>query len=475
MKKVLLIIIDALASRALIPALEANRLPTFQALAARGTLRTECTAIFPSVTPAATSSIITGQYPSQHGILGFHWYDTERNKVLYFGNDFWVIWNKGLAQFFEEFLANLNNKQLQTNTLFQTVEQAGLKAASLNYLIFQGDVEHKLDLPLIFNLISKAPTSQKVYGPSILYLGDLVDTEIELIGQALNGRGGVLHRFGFDDGNTADLLIQLAEKRALPELTVAYFPDNDFRSHEVGPLKASSVLENLDARLGEMIAAFGGLDSFLEETCVLITGDHSQSDVRGDETAGIRLDKILANFSLSDTGAAWKETDQLLICPALRVAQIYFREPGALYFKQVVKQILDDPRVDQAIWRANLQGDSNGYWVATRDRGQLHFWPAPEQQDGYDGQYGNRWAWRGELAAVDGSVRGNQVTSTTYPNAFERIRGGLDAKSSGHLWVTAKPGYELQTAETSIHLGGGSHGSLHALDSISPLLVAGAP
>ena len=46
---------------------------------------------------------------------------------------------------------------------------------------------------------------------------------------------------------------------------------------------------------------------------------------------------------------------------------------------------------------------------------------------------------------------------------------------SGHVWMTARPGYEFQFGPTVLHEGGGSHGSLHALDSLSPLIVAGAP
>ena len=74
MKKTVLIVVDAFASRVLIPAMNSGRLPNLLALAEAGTLETECVPVFPSITPAATSSIITGQYPSRHDVLGAYWY-----------------------------------------------------------------------------------------------------------------------------------------------------------------------------------------------------------------------------------------------------------------------------------------------------------------------------------------------------------------------------------------------------------------
>ena len=67
------------------------------------------------------------------------------------------------------------------------------------------------------------------------------------------------------------------------------------------------------------------------------------------------------------------------------------------------------------------------------------------------------------------------ILSEKYPNAFERIACILSLKNSGHLMVTARPGYEFKLPRTSVHGGGGSHGSLHAQDSVVPLLIAGAP
>ena len=69
---------------------------------------------------------------------------------------------------------------------------------------------------------------------------------------------------------------------------------------------------------------------------------------------------------------------------------------------------------------------------------------------------------------------GRAIDFDDYPNAFERIAGVLDLDKSGEIWVTAKPGCEFEVPGGEAHAGGASHGALHALDSHSPVIIAGA-
>jgi hypothetical protein len=41
------------------------------------------------------------------------------------------------------------------------------------------------------------------------------------------------------------------------------------------------------------------------------------------------------------------------------------------------------------------------------------------------------------------------------------------------VWVTAKAGCEFEVPGSAAHVGGSSHGGLHALESYCPLIVAG--
>ncbi|MCB0196124.1 MAG: alkaline phosphatase family protein [Anaerolineae bacterium] len=475
-KKVLMMVIDACASRIMLPAMKSGKLPNLQILAEAGTLKTQSIAIFPSLTPAATSSLFTGAYPSQHGVMGFHWYDLDKNEVVYYGDDFWAIAKRGVREFFEDLLLKLNHDRLKAETLFQRVETNGLKAACFNFLMFRGNVEHKANVPLLLGLIPGVPFSEVICGPSILFYGDIVTTNPTK--KSLETRGGMFRRFGFNDDNTFKLVHQFAEQGTLPDFSIAYFPDNDYFSHSEGPAKAVTILENFDKHLGTLFDIYGGVEKLLSEVCIVLTGDHAQSDMFEDkEELEIRLDELLSGFSIAPAGQPWSDDDQLVICPDMRCAQIYFKDLAPKQVEHILALLIADKRVDQLIWQAKYLGeDEESYYVTTLDRGRLKFWVGSDGQNHAVDLYGCPWSWEGNLDAVGGQVNEDGIIMfDEYPNAFERIAGALDESNSGHLWATARLGYEFSVAETNVHIGGGSHGSLHKLDSSSPLFVAGAP
>src|SRR5687767_13922430 len=126
----------------------------------------ESVSIFPSITPAATSSIITGCYPAEHGIAGAAWYDEDRSEVAYYGDDFWVIAREGFGAFIRDFLVRLNGDRLKAPTLFELVEDASRGTASVNYLVHRGHFSHRVNVPLMISLLPGAPLTETVLGPS---------------------------------------------------------------------------------------------------------------------------------------------------------------------------------------------------------------------------------------------------------------------------------------------------------------------
>lgn len=479
-KKVLLVVVDAATPWAVKPALEAGRLPTLARLAEHGQWDWEGTSIFPSITPAATSSIATGHYPNQSGIGGASWYERDRDELHYYGDDFWVIAREGFGAFLRDFLEQLNGDRLRVPTLFQSVERAGLRATCINYLIFKGDVPHKADTPELLKLIPGAPPHFTLCGPSHLLLGDWVSTPGP-DGSVMAPSGGPQHRFGMDDASTIRLLHQIADTRDAGDFVLAYFADNDYRSHEVGPIKALPVIERIDKGLGEFFERMGGMERFLEEYAVLLTSDHSHCDILPSKReASVDVQSLLADFTPARLADGWRGCGEIMICPNMRAAQIYFRVVSAPVFERACGAMLTDQRVDQVIWKAGIvEPNSRGFKVATRDRGMLHFWlgerdAVPGASTGVD-DHGNAWSWRGDLAAVDGRVENGRLTFGDYPNALERLAGGVGFDDGGDLWVTTAPGYEFAMPGGDVHNGGASHAALHRLDSTTPVLLAGAP
>jgi hypothetical protein len=470
--KILLIVIDAATPHVVCPAVRTGQLPVLQQLAEAGTMHERSVSIFPSITPAATTSIITGGYPAEHGIAGASWFDRARGEVAYYGDDFWVIAREGFGDFIRDFLLRLNGDRLVAPTLFEMVERSGRRAACLNYLVFRGNVPHRVRIPGMLAALPGVPLTETVEGPSILYLGDFVGTPA-VRGRRLEEKGGMLHRFGMDDASTGAMLVDLFEQ-GLPDFTVAYFADNDYRSHAVGPYRALDVLARIDRVLGEAFAAGGGVDRVLNDTCLVITSDHGHCDVLDDpDRAVIRLDSVLAPYRQAKLGGAWGSRDEIMICPNMRAAQIYVRKPSPEIVARLVQDLVEHPLVDQVIGRTRLiQDGGEGYSVFT-SRGNLQFSRALNGSADTQDVFGGRWCWSGDASALAIDHDDRTIVFDLYPNAFERIAGVLDLEQSGELWVTARPGAEFEVPGGKAHVGGASHGALHALDSHSPVILAG--
>jgi hypothetical protein len=471
-EKVLLIVIDAATPHAVCPAIKTGRLPTFQRLVEHGVMHEASASIFPSITPAATSSIATGAYPSEHGIAGASWFDTARQEVAYYGDDFWVIAREGVANFIEDFLLRLNGDRLIAPTMFQMIERTGRRAACLNYLVFKGDHAHDVRVPAAIAALPGAPLTETVLGPSRLALGDFV-VPPGAAGRKLDKKGGILHRFGMDDASTGAMLCDLMGMGGLPDFTIAYFADNDYESHKIGPVAALTVLERIDCMLGRAFDAGGGLERVLADTVVVITSDHGHCDILAEpDGAVIHLDQLLADFRQAQLGEAWRDGDEVMICPNMRAAQIYVRNPSPDAIEAIAVAVLGDPRVDQVIWRTGLtRRDAAGYTVRS-PRGRLEFSRAAAPASGVD-VFGGVWTWTGDADAVTLEQDGKTILFGEYPNAFERIAGVLDLEQSGEVWITAKAGCEFEVPGGQAHIGGASHGALHSLDSFSPVIVAG--
>lgn len=472
--KVLHIVIDALASSVVDPAITSGRLATFAALTAAGQFR-HTTAIFPSITPAATASVVTGCYPRDHGISGAYWWDDSTKSLAFFGSDLWMIYNKGAGEYFRDFMVTLNRTYLKSDPIFQTIEREGKVAAVINYMWFRGDCRHDVNAPLMLELLAGSGIPDRIAGPTILALADFVAPHMPGADAPISVSGGLTRRYGFHDEVTAAYLNQMFAAETKPDYTLAYFPNNDFDSHEEGPEKALNAVEAVDKALGEFFEAQGGLQKFLQDFTVIICGDHSQSVTLKDDTdRDIVLEELLADFQISRPGAPWNDGDEVLPCPNLRAAQIYLNTGvSAERQQQLVHTILNNSKVDQVLIRHD-NGTDQSFEIITADRGRLSFSRAAnaDEATGSD-EYGNAWTWNGLLSTIDAQNSRGRIEYGDYPNALERIASGF-AGPSASLWITARIGHEFRNAETHTHPGG-SHGSLHRLDSTSPLIVAGHP
>src|SRR4029450_3304697 len=144
-----------------------------------------------------------------------------------------------------------------------------------------------------------------------------------------------------------------------------------------------------------------------------------------------------------------------MICPNMRAAQIYVRDPSPDVIEHVAKTALRDTRVAQVSWRPGAAQAPARYAVASR-RGRLEFGREAGPRATCADLFGGRWNWRGDAAALGVALEGHTVLFEEYPNAFERLAGALDLPESGEIWMTATPGCDFAAPGGKAHVGGAS-------------------
>lgn len=476
---VVLIIVDGLAWRVVHPAMQQGRLPFFAAIEERG-FATPCQSIYPSITPAATASLVTGAPPVKHGVQGAFWYDQAIDDVEYFGGAPRVMLREGLSTVVDDFVQTLNDDLLRVPTLYEHLAASGKDSANLNLMWRRGPVPHDLQAPLLLKLLPGVTWDRPVAGPDRLMLGDFIS--LDLPGDAqVDYPSGPLNRFGFNDQATLKHLEALLRSDSQSAVTVAYCPDNDFDSHARGPATALETVQQVDQALQAIARERGGLDAWLSDTAIIIVGDHGHDDLLDDADArDISVEGLFADEPIAMPGDSWDDTQALYVCSNMRSAQICVREERFSDLRHLASLALGDGRVDQAIWK---NGEVNRFCIRTRDRGELRFSPvaAPESAEGRgdaaDAQHvvddnGRRWAISGSLSAVDADVDSEgRLSYGDYPDALQRIASGAPGRQAA-LWLTARPGCQF-VVNGGERYQGGSHGSLHRNDSETVLTAAG--
>jgi hypothetical protein len=126
--------------------------------------------------------------------------------------------------------------------------------------------------------------------------------------------------------------------------------------------------------------------------------------------------------------------------------------------------------VDLAIWLERDAHDAPREGViSSAAHGELRFCPGGPVEDAR----GVRWSVDGALEAIGGRVQDGRLLSPDFPDALSRAWSALLCPTSGEVLLSAAPGFEFIDWGRQAHVGGGSHGSLHACDSLGALIIDG--
>jgi hypothetical protein len=455
--KLVLVMVDSLKPEMLERAIESGKAPLFAEIVRRGTYVRDGVSVFPSVTPAASASITTGVGIDGHGIPSINWYHRGEARYVEYGSSWPATRTFGVLRTLNDIVYNMNFEHLSRAhpTFFESLDDAGVRTACTPFLIFRGRTRHELALQGWMRRVANAANfHHAVYGPAELFYGELYSS------RAVDCRP-TLARPGTRDAYSGCVGEHLA-RYDLYDFLLFSLPDNDHYSHRNGPDATEASIQVADHNLQRVADAAGGSDAFLDRNAVILMADHSQTTVG----RGIKVIDALRDWEVLRPNDPRPDDAELAVCPGGRSAMVYFlNEPERRdrTLGGVSRRLMEVEGVDLVAWK------ENGEACLVSARGQLRFAPGNAVVD----RRGRSWDLDGPLAAIEGEVSGNEVSTHAYPDALGRVWSALESDSAGDILVSAKRDYEFVDWGGADHTGGGSHGSLVEGDSRVPLVFYG--
>jgi hypothetical protein len=471
-RRLLLVVIDGLGSDPLRRAIAAGHAPNIRELLDAGARFDDAISPFPSLTPVCLSSIITGAGPDRHRIPSLGWYDRGKDRFVEYGSSFAAAAVEGTGRQIQDVVLDLNHMHLAEDppTLFERVQDAGLRAASINYLVSRGRTRHtiKHDYGPV-RRISKRVGVHSLYGPDHLYFGELYGSLRPLLPQV-----GIKRPRDWGGGHIARWLM----RNTGVEFVLLYLGQHDVASHKAGPNSTQQAIRVADRALGRAMGSLGGIEPFLQRFAVLLCADHGQTQV----TQHAALEDVFDDVVLYRGRRAGRAAAdcELAVIGSNRVAMAYRtkqrhhghkEDHGTPPDRWIAERACESPATDVAVWIDDgeliVMNGSGGELRARRDPKGT---PTLRCALGHDDR--DRWTIGGDRELLDLSEDAGVLRYGDYPDAFNRIHSAVDCVNTGDVLVSAVPGYEFDDIGGGGHASG-SHGSLHVTDSTAPLVSIG--
>jgi hypothetical protein len=475
-KKLVLTYVDSLRTDMLERAVEEGRAPTFAALIERGVLIPDCVSSFPSVTPVASAEMVTGVGSDRHWISGMNWYHRLERRYVEYGSSLEATRAFGVFRALYDLVYNMNLAHLSPDveTVFESLEDAGERTACTPFLIYRGRQRHEVSLD---GLLRRAVDATKLkfhhhtWGPTDLFYGDLyASREVPCKSTSIPGNR---------DGYAACCAAELLREDGYDFLLLS-LPDNDNYSHRHGPEASVESIAKADAAFSTFAEEAGSLEEFLATHAVILLADHAQTEVH----RGLPLAELLgAEWSVLQPSEERPERAQLAVSPTGRAAHVYLL-PGDGERAEPLEVAARLAVIEGVDLVCRLEGSDGlplrrvgpgmpaggGEWaVVERGEAALRFRPG----SGVEDLRGGGWEVEGDLPALEASVADGRLASETFPDPLARVWSALTAPHSGDFVLSLEPGFEAVDWGGVTHAGGGSHGALHAGDSLGPLLFVG--
>jgi hypothetical protein len=453
--KLVLTVIDGMKPTMVQRAMKAGSAPALQAIADRGQYVPDCVAAFPSVTPVCAATIATGTLQDAHEIPSMNWYSRAEQRYVEYGSSFSASRKFGLNRQLVDTIFNMNATHLGPDvpTVFETLDDTeGVRTACTTYLIYRGRHEHEISRDFALTRAASQLFRRSVLGPRELFYADIFASRKT----SCWSRMGIP---GMRDQHAGCVGSHLVEHDLFDFLLLS-LPDNDAHSHKNGPHAQIQSIAAADAELWRVMEAGGGADAFLDEHAMIVMADHSHSHIE----RTIALTDAFADWRVLPPSGAGARHAELALCPAQRSAMIYvLLESRESAVPRVVSTAQAIEGVDLVMWWDGAHVRIGG------ERGELAFAPGDEVAD----PRGRRWSVDGDLDTLLATIEDGVLHCDNYPDALARVWAAMTCPTSGDVLLSAEPAYEFPDWGNRAHVRGGSHGSLHRVDSLGALLFCG--
>ena len=449
-KPVLLLVLDGIRPDVLRAAIRDGEAPTLGALAERGEAVWDAASVFPSITPAATAAIVTGEHPAGSGIYGHAWYNEAEDRIVIYGAMTETVITSGPLQVLHNNVWRMNRDDLYADTIFERLHEIGVEGACVNFPIRRGPYRHRVRMKSLESMANVGELlDTTVSGPREYYMGDLFySRDLGLHGR--KGSGGLRRQVGMNDEYAARVGAALLKEKAEP-FTLVYFFEGDSLAHHEGLAAQRRYVGALDGYVKGMLEAGGGLERVIEEYAVLVVSDHGHTPLLP-ERRYVRLDGIMGERTATGARARLRPKVGVLVVPNGRAALVYLN--GRVDRGRVIDDLLGRRGVDLATYE-------EAGWVVVRKPGRkLRFRPGAGQRD----PAGRSWELVGDAGALDLRVSEDILVYGDYPDALERLWGSVRSSRAGDVVLSASPGYTFGEVNGNFHKQS-DHGSLHADDS----------
>jgi len=447
---VLLLVLDGIRPDVLRAAIKEGEAPTLGVVAERGEVVWDAVSVFPSITPAATAAIVTGEHPAGSGIYGHAWYNAAEDQIVIYGAMTETVITSGPLQVLHNNVWRMNRDDLYADTLFEGLHEIGVEGACVNFPIRRGPYRHRVRMRTLESMANVGELlDTTVSGPKEYYMGDLFySRDLGLHGR--RGSGGLRRQVGINDKYAAKVGAALLKERAEP-FTLVYFFEGDSLAHHEGLAVQRRYVGTLDGYVREMLEAGGGIEQVLQEYAVLVISDHGHTPLLPDRRY-VRLDDIMGERTATGARARLRPRVGVLAVPNGRAALVYLN--GGVDRGRVIEDLLGRRGVD-------LAAHEDAGWVVVRKPGrELRFMPGTGPTD----PAGRSWELLGDIDALDLRISGDVLVYGDYPDALERLWGSVRSSRAGDVVLSASPGYTFGEVNGNFHKQS-DHGSLHADDS----------